>query len=95
LLAGLVDVRVVDGLVGVEGALLDAVRVAFPDGEALSVGAVVAGRRAASWSVGRPPRVISAARRTRVVFAGEIRGEHRGEQLSGRTGTTGTTDWHG
>jgi hypothetical protein len=37
----------------------------------------------------------SADRRARVVLAGEIRGEHLGEQLSGKTDTTGTTDSHG
>ena len=35
----------------------------------------------------RPPRVISAARRTRVVVAGEIRGEHRGGAARQQNGT--------
>jgi hypothetical protein len=40
-------------------------------------------------------RAASTDRCERVVLADEIRGEHRGEQLSGKTGTTGATDAHG
>ena len=90
LLAGLVGVRVVDGLVRVDGGLLDAVRVAFTDGQAPLVGAVLAGRRATSQSVGRPPQVISAA--PLAPLSSLKRSGAPGEQLSGKTDTTGTAD---